>query len=208
MKKNFIMILCLSTIIAFMIGVIVIMKGDKTISYTEDEIKFKEEYESLNGTDYESTNLVNINIDSDNHIKYLYDFNILEYLKEKDCIIFFGWPQDNYSRTVLPILIESIKKNKIDNLYYFNFKTLKSSYENNNDIGKIELYNNIMDFLKIKGEVREIIPSTVVFVKNGKLIGTHEKSLDYLTYASELSESDKKSLASIYNDLIKTWENK
>ena len=51
MKKNLIIITSIVVIIAVMSSVLLFLKNDEPqVIYTDDEIKFKDEYEKLNGT--------------------------------------------------------------------------------------------------------------------------------------------------------------
>ena len=59
MKKRIIIFISLIVVVAVMGLVLVFMKTDEPIvTFTEDEIKFKEEYETLNGTNYKESILL------------------------------------------------------------------------------------------------------------------------------------------------------
>ncbi len=216
MKKNIIIILSLSFIIVLMASVLIFMQKDKPLTnYTEDEIKFKNEYESLNDKEIEDEiYLKNITIESDNNVKYIYDDEIINLLTNGTNIIYLGWAESNYSRTILPELLSVLKENNIETLYYYNFKDLKSAYENNNDEKKIEIYEKIVeiigedidtyyeeeDFLQGK---KKIVAPLVIFVKNGHYIGMHSKSVESQTNSyMDLSKEQKQELQNIYRGYI------
>ena len=68
MKKNLIIITSIVVIIAVMSSVLLFLKNDEPqVIYTDDEIKFKDEYEKLNGTELSDNYILKaINIDSNN----------------------------------------------------------------------------------------------------------------------------------------------
>ena len=216
MKKRIIIFISLIVVVAVMGLVLVFMKTDEPIvTFTEDEIKFKEEYETLNGTNYkESILLKTINIDSDNNVKYVNDNEILDLLKNGTNVIYFGWAECNWCRTIIPVLIETLKENEIETLYYYDFKSLRLAYEENSDSKKVELYESILEIIgediesvfdeesERSGE-KKILAPTVVFVKNGKYIGSHIKSVDsQLKSSDELTESQIIELKGYYNKYI------
>ena len=129
MKKNLIIITSIVVIIAVMSSVLLFLKNDEPqVIYTDDEIKFKDEYEKLNGTELSDNYILKaINIDSDNNVKYVSDDEILNVLTNGTNVIYFGWPDCNWCRTMLPILISTLKENNVDTLYYYNFKSLRTA---------------------------------------------------------------------------------
>lgn len=216
MKKNIIIVLSLSVVIGMLLMVLIFMKTDKPkINYSEDEIKFKDEYEKLNGLEVvENYVLKTINIDADNNVKYLNDKEILDKLTNGTNVIYFGWADCNWCRSVLPTLIETVKENEIDTLYYYNFKETRTAYENDNDKVKSELYENILEIIgddittvfdeeSLKKGEKKILAPTVVFIKDGKYVGLHFKSVDsHLKSTDELTEVQLKELKNIYQKYI------
>ena len=149
MKKNLIIITSIVVIIAVMSSVLLFLKNDEPqVIYTDDEIKFKDEYEKLNGTELSDNYILKaINIDSDNNVKYVSDDELLNVLTNGTNVIYFGWPDCNWCRTMLPILISTLKENNVDTLYYYNFKSLRTAYEENNDEKKVKLYEDIINII-------------------------------------------------------------
>ena len=129
MKKNIIIIISTIIVILVMGLFLLLMKTDETTKYSVDEIKYKEEYEVLNGTDYGETILKTLTIESDNNVIYVNDNEILNLLTKGTNVIYFGWPECNWCRSMLPTLVSTLKKNNIENLYYYNFKSLRTMYE-------------------------------------------------------------------------------
>lgn len=216
MKKKIIIVISLIVIISIMALVLLFMStSDPNINYTEDEIKFKEEYESLNGTELaENYILKTIDIDSDNNVKYIKDSEILDKLTNGTNVIYFGWADCNWCRSVVPILIETLKNNNIETLYYYDFKTLRTAYENDNDDKKVKIYEEIIKIIgndietvfdenSLKSGEKKILAPTVVFIKNGQYIGLHFKSVDsQINSTDELTSEQEKELKGKYQTLL------
>lgn len=216
MKNKIVIFISLIIVVSIMASVLIFMKTDKpTINLTDDEVKFKEEYESLNGTSYkEDYILKNVDIESDNNIKYVSDSEILSLLEEGTNIIYFGWADCNWCRSIVPTLIKTIKENEIETIYYYDFKSLRNAYENNSDKEKVEIYEKIIDIIgediesvfaeesERKGEKKVLAP-TVIFIKNGKFNGLHVKSVDSQEKSTDdLAEKELEELKKIYQNYI------
>ena len=180
MKKNIMIVVSLVIIISALTFIIFFMKNDKknTITYTKDEINFKNEYEEYNGIENKDGVLLDtIEVLADNNVNYIED-NIDEYLNNGTNIVYLGSPTDNKSRNLIPILIELTNKNKLDNLYYYNSSELSETY----NIDNLELsstYNNIVNKLgddleeSIEGtEIKRIPFPIILFIKNGEYMGS------------------------------------
>lgn len=216
MKKKIILILSVIFIVISMGIILLFLRNDSPkINYTEDEVKFKDEYENLNGQELAPNYILkNVEIDIDNNVNYVGDDDILDLLTNGTNIIYFGWSDCNWCRSIVPVLIESINDNNIDNLYYYDFKSLRNIYENNTDEEKNKLYEDILAIIEEKinsyfGEesnrsgMKKILAPTVVFIKDGKLLGVHVKSVDsQINSTDDLSKEQKKELKEIYSNYI------
>ena len=204
MKKRMIIIISVLIIFGLMAIILLFLKNDKPVNtLTDDEIKFKEEYEKLNGKETNNTILKTVEIESDNNIKYVNDDEILDLLKKDTNVIYFGWADNNWCRTIVPILIPLLKEKNIDTLYYYDFKSLENGYLKK-DKEKTKLYNNIINIIKEGMESNDkILSPTVVFIKDGKFIGLHSMTVESHTDENEeLTEEEKKELKEKYSDYI------
>lgn len=216
MKKNIIITISLIIVVAVMSLVIIYMKTDEPKpTLTNDEIKFKNEYESLNGTQYkENYILKNIEVDNDNNVEYINDDELLEKLTNGTNVIYMGWPECNWCRTVIPVLINTLKSNNIKTLYYYNLKSLRNAYEEDNDMKKVELYEKIVEILgddieatyeegSLKEGKKKLLAPTVIFIKDGNYIGSHVSTVPTHTNASDnLTDVETKELKGIYQSFI------
>ena len=190
MKKNIIIIVSLIVIIGVLIGVLFFITTDDSNNlYTKDEINFKDEYEKLNGYAVsEDYILKSIDIETDNNVKYVSDNEIIDLMKNGTNIIYFGWADCNWCRTLIPVLLEVLKENKIDTLYYYDFQSLRNSYENK-DEEKSKIYEEIINIIgddisttfdenSARSGEKKILAPTVVFIKNNNYVGLHFKTVD------------------------------
>ena len=216
MKNKVVVIFSIVVIGIILVSVLLFLRNDKPkINLTEDEIKFKDEYENLNGHEIvENYVLKTIDINIDNNVKYVSDDEILDLLTNGTNIIYFGWSDCNWCRSIVPTLVETIKENNIDTLYYYDFKSLRNNYENNSDEKKVKLYEDILSIIdkdieslfdenSTRSGEKKILAPTVVFIKNGVFIGLHVKSVDsHLKSTDDLSETQINELKSIYDSFI------
>lgn len=216
MKKNVVIVISLIIVIGVMSLVLIFMKtDDPKLNFTEDEISFKDEYETLNGIELaENYVLKTVNIDSDNNVKYVSDDEILDLLTNGTNVIYFGWADCNWCRSVIPTLINVLKDNEINTLYYYDFKKIRAAYENNNDAKKVEIYEEILNIIgdditsvfaedSLKNGEKKILAPTVVFIRDGNYIGLHFKSVDsQVSSSDDLTESQIKELRNRYQTLI------
>lgn len=165
-----------------------------------DSIKFKEEYESLNGVTISSNSTLkhkSLSISNDNIIKYA-DYNQLEKVLNGTGIIYLGYPECPWCRQALPVLLEASEEAGISVIYYMNFKNERDIKEIiNGEIvtskeGTDGYYNllsrldNVLNDYIIKdengkeyntGEKRFLVPF-VIFVKDGVVIGTNTATVE------------------------------
>lgn len=201
----------------------------------KDSLKFKEEYEALNGVIvYKDLKYSNLEIDENNPIKYSNYDEIINIIKEGSGIIYLGFPECPWCRSALPILFNAVKENDINTIYYLNIKNDRDSYvvkdeklvyEVDNE-GKekkgTEGYFKLLEVLdkhlteytiSYEGKTYEtgekrIYAPTVIFVRDGKVLGLHVS-----TVSSQKSGFDKMTdeqideLFGIYEDYILEMKN-
>lgn len=224
MKKILVIILTLA--------ILVTLTGctKKEITKT-DAIKFKEEYESLNGTKNESNGKEyrTISIDEDNPFIYSTAEEISKKIDDKETfIVYFGFKECPWCRSVLEELVEVAKKNNIEKIYYVDVKEIRDVKEINED-GNInttkegtEGYNSLIEKMsnvledytltnendeKIEVGEKRIYAPNVVAISNGKALqletGISKKQTDGY---QELTEEMKKETYNSFKCLIKCIE--
>lgn len=192
-------------------------KTDYTI--TNDSLKFKEEHESLNGKDtgYNQTHQA-LDIKSYNPMLYSNYNEIFEILEKGTGIIYFGFPECPWCRNLVPVLVSSALESKVDKIYYLNIKedrntlTLtkkgKIKTEKQGNENYLKLVDILKDYLPVYDglndeTIKRIYLPTVVFVKDGKVIGLQESLESYQKRVENnpfdpMTEAEQKELSDIF----------
>lgn len=166
--------------------------------YQNDSIRFKYSYEYINMIEYSNGKKIKINIPYDNRIKYLDSDEVLTYLKEKTGIFYFGYNSCPWCRNIVPVLIDTVKENNIDTIYYIDTHKLNLSYI------KEELFNFLGENLRLddKGNKVLAVPD-VYFIKDGNIVGHHLGTVDsYHNPYNKMTTKQKEELKNIYQNLI------
>ena len=184
-----------------------------------DASKFKKEYESLNDKKNDKDKeYVYLEVDKDNPFVYATYDEIIDILKNKTGVIYFGFPECPWCRNMVPILSDAAKELGINKIYYFNALDMRDKKSLDED-GKIviekegtEEYKKLVeimyDYLSVyeglnDESIKRLYFPTVVFVKDGKIIGSHIGTLESQTDPyKELTKDQKSELKEIYTDYI------
>lgn len=216
----------LMIIVPILLTITAILGYFKTINITEktDAIKFKKEYESLNGEKYSK-----LNISTNNPIKYANYDKLLEIIDNETGIIYLGFPECPWCRSALPVLLEVAKDTNVEVIYYMNIKNARDSYviqdeklvyatdESGKEIKGEKGYFKLLKVLdkhltdytilfnekefKV-GEKRLYAPS-VIFVRDGEVLGIHVATVESHTNPNKkLTKKQHEELYSIYEDYI------
>ncbi len=153
---------------------------------TKDELKFKEEYESINSIVNEKTGKKNrkVTIPEKNGVKYIDGKQLIKKIKKKDSfIVYFGFKDCPWCRSVVEILIKTMKENNVKEIYYMDIKEVRDVYkiEDEKLVKEKEGTPEYMELLKRLGKVlddytvedastgeKRIYAPNVVGIKDGK----------------------------------------
>lgn len=142
-----------------------------------------------------------INVDNNNPMVYKTDEEIIKILKSGTGIIYFGFPECPWCQAAIPVLLEAADELKIDEIYYFNPKEIRTD---NTDTYK-EIVKLLGENLKLdeNGNPRLSVPD-VYFVSGGKIVGHNLGTLPAHTNPKEqpLTAEQKTELKDIYKKLI------
>lgn len=222
-KKYKIIIIIMAFILAAVSLITINLKKDKVDNkINSDAIKFKEEYEKLNGkTAYEDYKYPSIKILENNHFKYKSYREIIKIIKNGTGIIYFGFNNCPWCRNAVSVL-----QYVNSDIYYIDVTDLRDSYDYiNNKLIKtkvapdeyyeiLNLLDGILDEYEIEdndgnkidvGEKRLYVP-LVVGIKEGKIIDYHLDTVtlnDNQTPYDLLDNNQKEKLKEIY-DRIKS----
>lgn len=206
------------------------------INKGNDSLKFKQEYESLNGkTSFLNNKYSKLNISVNNPIKYSNYDEIINLIKSGTGIIYLGFPECPWCRSALPVLLDVSKNNNVETIYYLNIKNERDSYivEDDkviyaiDDDGKeIKGTNGYFELLKVLdeylseyvieldgklyevGEKRLYAPS-VIFVKNGYVTHIQVSTVEtHIDPYKTLTSEQYSELYSIYeNEILNIYNN-
>ena len=130
MKKN-VIILSVIVVIALVIAILFFLLNNKGMS---DGERFKQEYEELNDSHLE------VNIDSDNMIKYISLEEAIDIIKNDTGVIYFGYPSCPWCRNAVPVLLDAASSTSLDTIYYVNAYNIRDVKEIDDD-GNIVITN-------------------------------------------------------------------
>lgn len=213
MKKVIIEIFIL-IVIAVTSSIIIYDKFGKTekIILSDDEIKFKKEYEDLNGKkDRNGKKYVEVKVPEDNGVVYTNVQEIESILNDGTGIIFLGTDELNYCRSIIEPLFSSKDSTDIDKIYYFDLAGIRdeksldgeeiiATHEGTKDYNKLlkllDKYLPVYDGLN-DDSIKRIYMPAVIFVIDGDII--HIEIIDN-------EEDENKILSSTErNELAKTY---
>ena len=193
----------------------------------DNALKFKKEYESLNGKTSTSNNTIrSVSIPNDNPMVYETADGIVSRMENGETfVVYFGFASCPWCRSMIEQLIQSAKDNNISKVYYVDVYKIRDQYEVD-DSGKLvkteegtdgynELINLLGDILddytvttdtgeKIDTKEKRIYAPNVVAVVNGNAIEMIEgTSADLKDPYSDLTEDMKKES---YNSFKCLWD--
>ena len=217
MKKEIIK-LGLLVVLAIVSSIVIYNKYGKNntkVENTADEIRFKEEYESLNDKeDAKGRKYLEVSIDEDNGMVYASFEEVYELLTKGTGVVYFGYPECPWCRTAVPMLIQAASNTGLDKIYYFNAKDIrdvKSLDEDGNIVTEKEGTKEYYKLLEVLGDnlwayeglndenIRRLYFPTVVFVLEGEVVGIHIDTIESQTDARvPLTEEQKSELVNIY----------
>lgn len=207
-------------------GIFLYCQNNKDKELT-DALKFKEEYESLNGAKRDTGDIYQtITIKEDNPIKYISVKEAVEIVKNKTGIIYFGANWCPWCRNAITVLLSVAKEEKLETIYYLDMtevrntwkvedgKLVKTQKEQEGYYELLELLDSILgeDTYKISddnftydtSEKRIYLPM-IVAVKNGKIMGNHVGTVSLIEGQSKydlLKKNQIQELSKIYKNLI------
>lgn len=212
MKKKIIITVVLATLVVIL-GTTA-MFNNKSLT---DAMKFKKEYELLNGQiNSNNKKYMDVEISVKNPIQYASYEEIVNLLKSGTGVIYFGFPECPWCRNAVPVLLEAAKELNINKIYYFNALSIRDK-KHLDDQGNIvtdeagtkeyeELVKLMYDQLPVydglnDDTIKRLYFPTVVFVKNGEIIGLHSSTVDSQEdpYVS-LTDDQHNELKKIYSD--------
>lgn len=189
MKKKILII----TVIIVIISIVAI------ITYTDDELHFKISYEYINYIEYNNGKKIKVSIPANNKIKYVSNTELLDILNKQTGIVYFGYNTCPWCRNAVPILIDAVKKNNIETIYYADIHKLKLSSI------KEELYSKLSQYLHEDNEGEKVLAVPgVYFLVDGEIVCNHTGTVEsYHNPYNKMTKKQQEELLDIYDKCIK-----
>lgn len=207
-------------LLVLMIPLLILLTG---CFKTTDGEKFKEEYESLNGTTSVSDKeYLDVNVDKNNVIKYVSIDRIIDIIKNGTGVIYLGYPECPWCRNAVPALLEASESTSIDTIYYLNMKDVRDRLTLDSDGNIItekegvKGYDELLTVLDsilddytltredgttVTAEEKRVYVPLVVFVKDGKIVDYHADTVESQSdpYVA-LTEEERNELINTYKE--------
>ena len=169
-------------IVAVIIGAYVMTnkntKDDK--KDTTDALKFKNEYESLNGKDTSTGDhkYRSIEIADDNPFVYATADSIADMMDNKDTfLVYFGFDSCPWCRSVVPTLVKVAKDLNVNNIYYVSVKDIRDTKEID-DEGNIETTKEGSEgYYKLIDKMSNVLADYELTDKDDNTVSADEKRI-------------------------------
>lgn len=174
MKKRRIFVIL--AIIALLIITGCTYEKEETIS---DALKFKEEYESLNGVKVSDSDKVyrSVNIPEDNPFVYTTANDIISMMDNNETfVVYFGFPKCPWCRSVLPTLIEVSDELELDKIYYVDVSEIRDKLGVDEDGNVITLKEGSEGYLGLLNRLDNVLEDYTL-VHDGENIETGSKRI-------------------------------
>lgn len=179
---------------------------------TESEKKFKEEFETLNGTaNEEGITHITVTIPENNNIEYitLKDADkMLDAEEKKSGVILFGYASNPWGRNLIPLLLEVAEEKELDKIYYVNLmdeegNDLRTTYTLDEKTGKLNMVQGENEYYNVRSSLTDYISDYVYY--NAKDKKTTMKGEKYLSAPTIVAIKDGEIL-DVYESTIEMTE--
>ncbi len=225
-KKILMSIVVVIMCIASIFGGLSLKNQENKSSTLSDALKFKEEYESLNGSINEQNkmNYPVVEVKENNPIRYLSDDEAAEQLKNGTGLFYFGFSSCPWCRSMVPVLLEAASNTNLGEIYYVDIKNIRDQLtldDNDKIVVRDEGTNGYKEILvaldsvlepyylknkdgkNIDTKEKRLYAPTVVVVKEGKILDIHVDTVKSQENAyTPLNEKQKEELYNIYQKMI------
>lgn len=193
----------------------------------KDALKFKEEYEKINGdkTSYSDNKYRTLKIDKNNPYVYSNSKEILEKINNKETFyVYFGSSYCPWCRSVIEKSIETAEKNNIKKIYYvdiwngFHNEILRDTYKLNDENEATKEKNGTKEYYKLLEKFDNLLEDYTLTTDDGEEVKVGEKRIfapDFIyvengvakRITSATSEKQKDADAKLTQEILKDEEN-
>lgn len=192
----------------------------------KDALKFKEEYEKINGdkTSYSDNKYRTLKIDKNNPYVYSSAKEILEKINNKETFyVYFGSSYCPWCRSVIEKSIESAQKNNIKKIYYvdmwngFHNEILRDTYKLNDENEATKEKDGTKEYYKLLEKFDNLLEDYTLTTDDGEEVKVGEKRIfapDFIyvengvakKITSATSENQKDADAKLTKEILKDEE--
>ena len=215
-KITLLIILLLTLIVLGVLLFLNLNKEDEKTNTNTDAVKFKEEYEILNGSEANNRyTYPKVTLEDNNPFVYSSVDDAIKVLENGTGIIYFGYSSCPWCRNAVNVL-QHVNTNEI---LYVDMSDQRDAYEvidgvliktkdgTNGYYKLLELLDSVLEDYVVDGistgEKRMYVP-LVVGVKEGKIVGFHEATVDLndgQTAYDALTNDQQEKLKDVYDDI-------
>ena len=167
MKKRSIFVIL--AVIALLIITGCTYEKEETIS---DAVKFKEEYESINNDKIEgSDNVVReLNIPEDNPFVYASANDIVTMMDNNETfVVYFGFAECPWCRSVLPTLIEVSEELNLDKIYYVDVSEIRDKLDVDDDGNVVVVKEGSEGYLGLLNRLEKVLDDYTLTYEDEKV---------------------------------------
>lgn len=167
-------------IVTILAAIVLVLNIQKVISNNSqtDGIKFKEEYEKLNGKkNDQGKKYREITIDSKNKMVYKTTEEVLNLIdKKKSFVLYFGFDTCPWCRSVVPTLT-SISKELNQEVYYIDVKDIRDTFELDDDNKPKLVKKGSKDYSKLLEKLEPVLEDYTLTDSDNNEIKVGEKRI-------------------------------
>ena len=160
------------------LGTLVGCSSEKEV--VSDAIKFKNEYEELNGekTSYGDYSYRNLDIDDDNPIIYKSAKEVLDMIQSKETfLVYFGFSDCPWCRSVIETLLKVSNDLDITNIYYVDVKDIRDTLNIDEMNEVITTKEGSKEYYRLLDELSNVLDDYTLTDKNGNEVNTNKKRI-------------------------------
>lgn len=180
-------------------------ESTSNITPTEDALRFKKEYEDVNGTIREKDGMLfnNVDIPEQNPIQYINIDEFVDILNNKSGIVFLSSPTCPYCRASISSLLKAAKELKMTTIYYYDISKDENETDSENEIQELKRYGIITE--NEEGKNAWKIPQ-LLNIKDKKIVSSANGAMYELengqTKYDKLTQIQENDIYNIYKKVL------
>ena len=180
-------------------------ESTSNITPTEDALRFKKEYEDVNGTIREKDGMLfnNVDIPEQNPIQYINIDEFVDILNNKSGIVFLSSPTCPYCRASISSLLKAAKELKMTTICYYDISKDENETDSENEIQELKRYGIITE--NEEGKNAWKIPQ-LLNIKDKKIVSSANGAMYELengqTKYDKLTQIQENDIYNIYKKVL------